>query len=400
MDPLSNPYRPGAGTEPPALTGRDSQLGAFTITLQRALQGRPGKSLMPIGLRGVGKTVLLNRFEEKARQARMHVATIEAPDDGTFLQRLAPELRRVVLDLNRGPVSQAVGKALGVLRSFSVSYKLPGEGGTISLGVEPLAGYGDSGNLTHDLTDLVVALGEAARDREAGVLIAIDELQYLGRAELAGLITAIHRTTQLNLPLVLVAAGLPQVPALAGEARSYAERLFNFPEIGSLERQDAYGALQIPAEELGVRFSPDALAAVMDQTQGYPYFLQEWGYHLWNWAAETPISIADVESVASSVQKQLDQNFFRVRFDRLTPRERDYLRAMAELGPGPHRSGTIADTLGVRVESAGPLRSGLISKGMVFSPAHGDTAFTVPMFDRFLLRSMPGWTSPRRRSQS
>lgn len=351
---------------------------------------------MPIGLRGVGKTVLLNRFEEEGRKAGMHVATIEAPDDGSFLQRLAPELRRVLLDLNRGPVSLAVGKALGVLRSFSISYKLPGEGGTISLGVDPLAGYGDSGNLTHDLTDLVVALGEAARDRTAGVLIAIDELQYLERAELAGLITAIHRTTQLNLPLVLVAAGLPQIPALAGEARSYAERLFNFPEIGSLEPADAYAALQIPAQDLGVSFNEGALAAVMDQTQGYPYFLQEWGYHLWNWAAEPLIGVEDVESVANSVEKQLDQNFFRVRFDRLTPRERDYLRAMAELGPGPHRSGSIADTLGIRVESAGPLRSGLISKGMVFSPAHGDTAFTVPMFDRFLRRSMPNWASPRR----
>lgn len=353
--------------------------------------------MMPIGLRGVGKTVLLNRFEELARAEGMEVATIEAPDDGGIIDRLAPELRRLLHDLDRGgPASQLAEKARAIFRSFSISYKLPGESGAISVGVEPLTGYADSGDLTHDLTDLLLAIGDAARDRKRGVLLAIDELQYLTRKELAALITAIHRTTQKNLPVVLVGAGLPQLPALAGDARSYAERLFDFPEIGSLKSDDARAALEIPANKLKVSFTPGALDLILRATEGYPYFLQEWGHHAWNGASGSPIDEAVVRSVAGPVEQQLDDNFFRVRFDRLTPRERDYLRAMAELGPGPHRSGNIAHELGIEVESAGPMRSNLIGKGMVYSPAHGDTAFTVPLFDQFLRRALPDW-GPRGR---
>lgn len=348
--------------------------------------------MMPIGLRGVGKTVLLNRFEELARDEGMQVATIEAPDDGGIIDRLAPELRRLLHDLDRGgPVSQLAERAKGVFRSFSLSYKLPGEGGAISLGVEPLTGYADSGDLTHDVTDLLLALGDAARDRKTGIMLAIDELQYLSRKELAALITAVHRTTQKNLPVVLVGAGLPQLPALAGDARSYAERLFDFPRIGSLDADDARAALQIPANKLQVTFTSEALDLIMQSAEGYPYFLQEWGHHAWNAAEASPIGKDDISGVADAVVLQLDENFFRVRFDRLTPRERDYLRAMAELGPGPHRSGNIAHELGIEVESAGPMRSNLIGKGMVYSPAHGDTAFTVPLFDQFLRRVLPDW---------
>lgn len=391
MDPLENPYRPGAGTEPPALMGRDPLIASFQVTLRRALRGRPGKSLMPIGLRGVGKTVLLNRFEDLARDEGMSVGSVEAPDDGGFVARLTPELRRVLLDLDRSKaVSHAIGKALGVLRSFSLSYKLQ-DGTSLSLGVQPLAGYGDSGDLSHDLTDVLVAVSQAAQDRGTGLLLAIDELQYLKREELAALITAVHRSVQHDLPVVIVGAGLPQLAGLAGEAKSYAERLFDFPSIGSLGNEDARLALSIPAADLGVAFENSALDAIVASAQGYPYFLQEWGYHAWNAAEGAVVAKADVATVASSVESQLDENFFRVRFDRLTPRERDYLRAMAELGPGPHRSGTIAEQLDMKVESAGPIRSALISKGMVFSPAHGDTAFTVPLFDVFLRRAMPDW---------
>lgn len=395
MDPLENPYRPGAGTEPPALMGRDPLIASFQVTLRRALRGRPGKSLMPIGLRGVGKTVLLNRFEDLARDEGMSVASVEAPDDGGFVARLTPELRRVLLDLDRSKaVSHAIGKALGVLRSFSLSYKLQ-DGTSLSLGVQPLAGYGDSGDLSHDLTDVLVAVSQAAQDRGTGLLLAIDELQYLKREELAALITAVHRSVQHDLPVVIVGAGLPQLAGLAGEAKSYAERLFDFPSIGSLGNEDARLALSIPAADLGVAFENSALDAIVASAQGYPYFLQEWGYHAWNAAEGAVVASADVATVASSVESQLDENFFRVRFDRLTPRERDYLRAMAELGPGPHRSGTIAEQLDMKVESAGPIRSALISKGMVFSPAHGDTAFTVPLFDVLLRRAMPdGIASP------
>ena len=381
MDPLSNPFRPGAGSPPPALIGRDALIDAFPITLRRALAGRPGKSVMPIGLRGVGKTVLLNRFCEIAEGEGLRVGYIEAPEAGDFRQLFAVRLRGVLLELLDGPVSRAVNRALGVLKSFT--YTLPGDTGSISIDVDRIAGSADSGVLSEDVTDLLVACGEAAKDRQTGIVMAIDEVQYLDDEELAAIISAIHRTVQLNLPVVLVGAGLPQLPGLAGEAKSYAERLFDFPRVGSLERDDAQAVLTIPVNELGVEFAAEALEKILEATQGYPYFLQEWGYHVWNQADASPISADAVAVAAPQVQRQLDENFFQVRLDRLTPAEKSYLRAMATLGPGPHRSGDIAGELDVKVESVAPRRSGLIKKGMIYSPAHGDTAFTVPLFDEF-----------------
>lgn len=387
MDRLENPYRPGAGTAPPALLGRDPLIEQFEVTIRRAIARRPGKSVMPIGLRGVGKTVLLNRFADIASRQGMSVAFIEAPETGDFRTLLAVRLRKVLLGLDAGgKAKKAVMRALGVLKTFSL--QLP-DGSRIAIDVDALAGQADSGVLTEDVTDLLTAVGEAAAEQGTGLLLAIDEVQYLEADELAALITAIHRSTQLNLPMVLVGAGLPQLPGLAGEAKSYAERLFDFPEIGSLASEDAADALTIPAGEGGVEYEPEALDRVVVEAQGYPYFLQEWGYHVWNEAASSPISLDDVRSVRPVVIDQLDRNFFLVRFDRLTPKEREYLRSMAELGPGPHRSGDIAAQLGVRVESVAPRRSQLISKGMIYSPAHGDTAFTVPLFDEFLKRAMP-----------
>jgi len=384
MDPLQNPFRPGAGTPPPALRGRDDLIDRYGVALRRTVAGRPGKSLMPIGLRGVGKTVLLNRFHEIARDEGLKVAFIEAPETGDFVRLLAIRLRAILLDLDQGPVSRAVKRALGTLRSFS--YNLP-DGSSISLDVDAVAGSADSGVLSEDVTDLLVAAGDAARDRESGVLLAIDEVQYLASEELGALITAIHRTVQLSLPVILVGAGLPQLPGLAGDAKSYAERLFDFPRIGSLADDDARAVLAIPAREQAVEFDADALDALVERSQRYPYFLQEWGYHAWNAASLSPITVGDVLLAAPEVQRQLDENFFLVRMDRLTPGEKKYLRAMAELGPGPHRSGDIAARLGVKVESVAPRRSGLIRKGMIYSPAHGDTAFTVPLFDEFLRRT-------------
>ncbi len=386
MDPLTNPYRPGAGTPPPALIGRDALIDAFGLTVRRAMTDRPGKSLMPVGLRGVGKTVLLNRFAEIAEVERCQVGFIEAPETGDFRTLIAVKLRKILLALDQGPTKKAVLRALRVLKAFTL--QLP-DGSTLTLDIDALAGQADSGVLADDLTDLLVAAGEAARERSSGLLLAIDEVQYLKSAELAALITAVHRTTQLALPVILVGAGLPQLPGLAGEAKSYAERLFDFPSIGSLEADDAADALAIPAEEQGVTYEPEALNELVSEAHGYPYFLQEWGYHVWNYANTSPITRDDVVSVRPVVIDQLDRNFFLVRFDRLTPKEKEYLRAMAELGPGPHRSGDIATQLNVRVESVAPRRSGLILKGMVYSPAHGDTAFTVPLFDEYLLRVMP-----------
>lgn len=386
MDPFKNPFRPGAGTPPPALIGRDELIEKYSVALHRTLSGRPGKSVMPIGLRGVGKTVLLNRFEQLAREAGLQTGFLEAPDTGEFKRLLATRLRSILVGLDQGSMSQAVKRAMGILKSFT--YTLP-DGMSISLSVDPVVGSADSGVLSEDTTDLLTAVGEAVKDRETGLLLAIDEVQYLTAEELAALISAIHRTVQLSLPVILVGAGLPQLPGLAGSAKSYAERLFDFPHIGPLAGTDAQAALELPAQAQDVAFSAEALAELLDRTHGYPYFLQEWGYHVWNVAPKSPITLEDVRLAAPDVQRQLDENFFLVRMDRLTPAERRYLAAMAALGEGPHRSGDVATRLGVKVESVAPRRSALIQKGMVFSPAHGDTAFTVPLFDEFLRRTHP-----------
>ena len=387
MDPFENPFSPGAGTPPPAFVGRDELIDNYRVALRRTVSGRPGKSIMPIGLRGVGKTVLLNRFDQMGQDEGLVGAFIEAPETGDFEHLLAARLRSILLELDRGTTSRAVKRALGTLKSFS--YNLP-DGTSIALNVDAIVGSADSGVLAEDTTDLLVAVGEAAKDRDRGLLLAIDEVQYLSSEELAALISAIHRTVQLGLPVILVGAGLPQLPGLAGNAKSYAERLFDFPEIGSLDENDARAVLATPASDQGVEFAADALDSLLRFTQGYPYFLQEWGYHVWNAAPQSPITLDDVNLAARDVQRRLDENFFRVRMDRLTPAEKKYLGAMADLGPGPHRSGDIAAKLGVKVESVAPRRSGLIQKGMVYSPAHGDTAFTVPMFDDFLRRTPQG----------
>lgn len=386
MDELENPYRPGAGTRPPALLGRDDLVDRFGVTIRRAVGGRPGKSLVPIGLRGVGKTVLLNRFTDIASQEGMRVAYVEAPDGGDFRALLARHLRKVLYAYDAERATAKALRALRVLKTFSL--QLP-DGTQMSIDVDALRGEADSGILADDITDLLVAAGEVAQERSGGLLIAIDEIQYLEGDELAALIVAIHRTTQRDLPVVMAGAGLPQLPGLTGEAKSYAERLFEFPRVGSLSPPDARAAILVPAQDRGVDITDDALTAITEAAHGYPYFLQEWGYHVWNSAPTTPIDRAVVDNAAPRVTEHLDHNFFLIRFDRVTPAEKSYLRAMAELGPGPHRSGDIATQLGVPVETVAPRRSSLIRRGMIYSPAHGDTAFTVPLFDEFLRRVMP-----------
>ncbi len=383
MDRSKNPYRPGAGTTPPALVGRDELVDDFRVALRRALAGRPGKSYMPLGLRGVGKTVLLNRFAEIAAEEGMKVGFIEVPETGDLPHMMATRLRRILIELSTGRVSRAVNKALGVLKSFEL--QLP-EGVSLRLSVDALAGQADSGLLAEDLTDLLVSAGEAAAEDGSGLLFAIDEVQYLAREELGAVITAIHRTTQLDLPVVLVGAGLPQLAGLAGEAKSYSERLFEFQTINSLGEPEAAQAIVAPARDLGVEFETDAVDQIVRESRGYPYFLQEWGYRVWNQSPRSPVTADDVGSSRPEVIRSLDESFFRVRFDRLTPKEKQYLAAMARLGPGPHRSGDIASELGVKVQSVAPRRSALIAKGMIYSPTHGDTAFTVPLFDQFLQR--------------
>jgi AAA ATPase domain len=390
VDPIKNPFSPGAGSPPPELVGRDPLLAEAKVLLGRVAAGRSEKSLLLTGLRGVGKTVLLNEIERLAAAAGYRTVAIEATEDKQLGVLLAPFLRKVLFDLNRiAGAGDKVKRALAVLRSFVGSIKITVDDVNIGLDIEPEHGAADSGDLEIDLPDLFVAVGDAALERKTAVAVFIDEIQYFSQKELGALIMAMHRVQQKRLPLVLLGAGLPILPGLAGESKSYAERLFSFPDIGALSREDAAKALREPAAAAGVEFKRSALTEVFALTKGYPYFLQEWGYQAWNVAAATPIARGDVSRATPIVIQRLDRNFFRVRYERLTPGEKNFLRAMAELGPDPHRTGDIADMLGVKLSSLGPVRAKLIKKGMVYSPAHGDMAFTVPLFDAFMVRAIP-----------
>ncbi|WP_010316356.1 ATP-binding protein [Synechococcus sp. CB0205] len=386
MDPLRNPFAPGAGSRPPELAGRDVVLEQATLALRRVRLGRAENSQMLLGLRGVGKTVLLNRIAELAGEIGYEQVQLEAPEGRALASYLAPALKTLLLRLDR--VEQArvwAGEAMAALRGFASAFKV--SVGEVKLGLsEPPRA--DSGNLEVDLPELLVATAQAAKAADTSVVLLIDEVQYLAEEELRGLIVALHRIAQKGLPLILFGAGLPQLAALAGEAKSYAERLFAFPEIGALDPASAAQAIVEPIQQEGACIDADALAEIVRLTEGYPYFLQEWGKHTWQAARATRITLEDVAKASVEARTALDRNFFRVRFDRLTPREQAYLAAMAELGPGPHRSGAIAEQMQKKVEHIGPLRSGLIRKGMVWSPSHGMTAFTVPMFDGFMQRTL------------
>lgn len=387
MDPVTNPYAPGAGSQPPELAGRDDILERTRVTLARIQQGRPAKSFMLVGLRGVGKTVLLNKIHEIAERSGYVAAMVETPENKSLPEVLLPCLRRILLQLDtKERVNEVVKRSLMILKGFANALKVSVGDVEFGLAIEPAHGVADSGDLDADLPDLLEAVGQAAKARGTAVALIIDEVQYIAEAEFSALIMAVHRLSQRNLPLVVVGAGLPQLVGLAGKSKSYAERLFDYPQIGPLDDKDARAALIEPATREGAAYEDGAISRVLRLTKGYPYFIQEWGYHGWNTAAQSPITASDIERATQTAVTNLDESFFRVRFDRLTPREKAYMFAMAGLGPGPHRSGDIAARLNVAVESVAPLRSSLIKKGMVYSPAHGDTAFTVPMFDEFLDR--------------
>ena len=388
MDRRNNPYAPGAGLQPPELAGRDRLLEEETIDMDRVLDSRPTKGMMLLGLRGVGKTVLLNRLHGMAEDKGFRTAKVEAPEGGMLPQLLAPELRQVLYSLDlRAGTGQLVRRASTVLRNFVSVFKV--KIGEIELGIEPANGIADTGNLEQDLPDLMVAVCEAAKERGVALGIFLDEVQYLSSEELASLIVACHEVAQRNLPMFFVGAGLPQIAALAGNAKSYAERLFTYPVVGQLEAIAARTALVNPARNEAVAFEDGAVDEILRVKERYPYFIQEWGFHVWNSAPASPIRRVDVERATPGVISHLDANFFRVRFDRLTPLQQKYLRAMAELGSGPYQTGDIAATLGVEAASVATVRQQLINKGMVWSQRHGETAFTVPLFDEFMKRQMP-----------
>lgn len=390
MDPRINPYAPGAGTTPPELAGRDDIIEKSAIALDRCRNGLAARGLILVGLRGVGKTVLLTRISQEAEAHGFAVVSIETPEKRSLPALIIPTLRAALLKLDKmAATGDLARRALRVLGGFVGAMKL--KYGDVEFGVdlgnEP--GVADSGDLEHDLVALLTEVGQAAQGAKTAFGLFIDEIQYIEENQLAALIMALHKCTQKQLPIMLIGAGLPQLVGLAGRAKSYAERLFEYPEIGPLEPSAAHEALEAPALRLGVRYEKGALDEILAQTQAYPYFLQEWGKHSWQCAKQSPITFHDVQEATALAVAELDTGFFRVRFDRLTPGEKRYLRAMAELGPGPRRSGDIARLLDKEVQSVAPTRAALIGKGMIYSPSHGDNSFTVPLFDGYLKRMMP-----------
>ncbi|HKK18516.1 MAG TPA: ATP-binding protein [Opitutales bacterium] len=390
MDPIQNPFSPGAGSPPPELVGREDVLKQAEILLARIRRGRSEKSLLLTGLRGVGKTVLLSEMNRMAEQAAYTTVFIEAHEEKSLAALIAPQFRSLLYKLDRMEgTKESIRRGLAVLKSFISSVKVIFDDIPIGLDINPEKGTADSGDLEVDLPELLTVVAEAAQERGVAIALLIDEVQYFKERELSALIMAMHRMQQRQLPFVLVGAGLPILPRLAGDSKSYAGRLFAFPSIGPLKPEDARRALIDPVTEEGATFESAAVDAIVELTQGYPYFLQEWGYQAWNHAESSPITLQAVQSATDETLKRLDENFFRVRFDRLNPSEKTLLRAMAEFGPGPYPIADVAEKLGLKVGSLSPRRAKLIHKGMIFSPAHGDLDFTVPLFDAFMRRAMP-----------
>jgi AAA ATPase domain len=385
MDPVRNPFAPGAGSRPPELAGRDDIIVGADTAFQRILLGRPAQSQMLLGLRGVGKTVLLNKIEELAENRGFVTSFIEAPEDRRLVDLLYPRLHQALRKLSLVESAKArTHSAMRALRSFASAFHI--SMGDFEVSVDPEPGTADSGNLEYDLTDLFLKVGEAAKAAGRGWALLIDEVQYLSSQELAALIVAIHRINQKALPVILFGAGLPAIAALSGDAKSYSERLFTFPEVDALPTGAASDAIRQPIEGEGETIDADLLQRIVSLTQGYPYFLQEWGYQIWNASPASPISMRCIEVAQREALRRLDEGFFKVRIDRLTPKEKEYVIAMARLGAGPYRSADVAEMLGEKLTTLGPRRAQIIAKGMIYSPAHGDIAFTVPMFDAYLKR--------------
>ena len=390
MDPRRNPYAPGAGNPPPELVGRDEIIEQVSIELDRCRNGLSFRSFLMVGLRGVGKTVLLNHLADNAETEGFIVTSIETPERRSLPALLAPALRSALLRLDNLKVASALAKkALKVLGSFVGAMKVKYQDLEFALDIGQETGLADTGDLENDLTELFIQIGKAAQEKKTAFILFIDEIQYINEDEFAALIMALHKCTQKKLPITIIGAGLPQLVGQAGKAKSYAERLFQYPAIGPLNEEAASKALTIPSEKENVFYNADALKEILRQTKGYPYFLQEWGKHSWNCAEVSPVTGGDAKKATQIAIAELDASFFRVRFDRLTPLEKKYLRAMAELGDKASRSGDIAHLLKKEVQLAAPTRANLIRKGMIYSPDHGDNSFTVPLFGGYMKRVMP-----------
>ncbi|HDS0918935.1 hypothetical protein D3C76_826250 [compost metagenome] len=385
MDPYRNPFAPGAGSRPPELAGRDVVLEHARVSCGRAINGRSARSMMLLGLRGTGKTVLLNEVGKIAEQAGLLVSKVESPEEESLARLLYPEMRKVMRSLSTVEAAkQIANRGLKGLRGFASIFKIDIAG--VEVGVEPEPGLADSGNLQYDLPDLFNVIGRAAQAAGKGWILLIDEVQYLSEADLRALIVSMHKMSQEGLPVLLVGAGLPQVARLAGEAKSYAERLFLYPEINALDADAAAQAVLKPILDEEASIAEAALQEIVVRTKGYPFFLQEWASTAWNCAEGPEISLDDVVQSYSETLALLDAGFFRVRIDQLTPSEVLFVRAMSELGDGPYAVGDIAKAMGRTQSSLGPIRAKVIAKGMAYSTDHGVLDFTVPLFAEFMRR--------------
>lgn len=385
MDPYRNPFAPGAGSRPPELAGRDQILEAARIACGRAVKGRSARSMMLLGLRGTGKTVLLHEIGRIAEEEGLLVSKVEAPEGESLPRLLYPELRKVMRSLSSvDAAKQIAGRGLRGLRNFASIFKIEVAG--VEVSVEPEPGLADSGDLQHDLPALFNVIGRAAKAAGKGWILLIDEVQYLSERDLSALIVAIHQMSQEGLPVLLVGAGLPQVARLAGEAKSYSERLFLYPEVGALDPASAGQAVEKPIEDEDASIEPPALSTVVSRTQGYPFFLQEWASIAWNYANGPKITSEDIEISYIETLASLDRGFFRVRIDRLTRAEVQFVKTMSELGDGPYAMADIARAMGRTSSSLGPTRANIISKGMIYSTDHGYLDFTVPLFAEFMRR--------------
>lgn len=384
MDPIKNPYTPGAGTRPTELAGRDQEIESFKILLARLRANRSDQSQIIIGLRGVGKTVLLNTFEDHAESAGYLTAFRELTQESSLSELLAKDVQRLLRDLKLSKkIADTVRAGLSGLSAFKLTDP---SGFELSIDLKKL----QEQHLTDDFTELFLQLGRAAKEKEVGIALFLDELQFVKEAEFRALISALHRTMQKQLPLTLAAAGLPQIPGLAGEARSYAERLFRFPYIGALDDAAARAALVVPAEREGAMFEPGAVARTLELTQAYPFYLQEFGKHIWNLAPASPITRADVDRAAPRAEEALDRGLYEVRIQRATLKERRYLRAMAELGAGPYKAGAVAKAMGTTTTTLSTIRQKLLDRGLIYATEdYGYVDFTVPRFDEFMRRHMP-----------
>ncbi|MCU0911931.1 MAG: AAA family ATPase [Rhodobacteraceae bacterium] len=401
MDPRRNPFVPGAGVRPPEFAGREALVEQASVSFDRVKSGFHANSIMLLGLRGVGKTVLLNALHDDAKTKGFETLKIEVPDSagGHLARLLVPGLSIVLRRLNHVAAAEEKLRLAGAaLRNFASIFRVEYEG--FSFGATPSTPDGSSGDLEADLPEVLRLVCEAAAARGRAIGIFIDEVQYLSEKELSALARSLHEAAQSGFRLIVVGAGLPQIAALIGDAKSYAERLLLFPEVGPLSPEAARKALHDPIERQGEQAEEGALDEIVCATQGYAYFLQTWGKFAWDEADGSPITRLDVQRALPSILNYLDESFFRVRFDRCTQAEQRYLRGMAELGPGPHRTGDIAQVLGVSSSQVAPVRKRLIDLGMIYSQRHGETAFTVPLFDQFMKRAIPVLEPhlPRRRT--